>query len=374
MRIDYIHFYLKDTASLADWFREKIGCTSLMSAAGAHTHTEVLKTGSIYFVLSSPITQHSPAYDYLSCHPAGVVDVALRVEKLEPILAKAARSESLQPVSELSGPIRWAKIRGWGDLTHTLIEGTAEFSFCEVLRLQLGIEAFLPDRNISAVTSEPERVNETPSLFAEIDHVVLNVPAGSLQEAVNWYRDLFDFDVKQTFNIQTQHSGLKSQVLGSKSGKVYFNINEPTSASSQIQKFLEANQGSGIQHIALRTHNIVKAVAHMQQQGQVFLSVPPAYYAQLERRLKPALASMLKSSELNEIQDRNILVDGSAGQPTSLLLQIFTQPLFEEPTFFMEIIERRQQARGFGEGNFRALFEAIETEQTNGEQRSSTLE
>ena len=203
---------------------------------------------------------------------------------------------------------------------------------------------------------QQNRIETTKSCnFTDIDHVVLNVAGGELESAVKLYRDLFDFRVQQNFEIQTSRSGLTSQALIDNEG-VQFNINQPTTANSQIQEFIDLNRGSGIQHLALRSPNLIADVAQMRQSGLKFLNVPKAYYDGLE-----ALSS-LSISERKAVIEQQILVDCDRHTPQSLLMQIFTQPIFEQPTFFLEFIERRHSARGFGRGNFKALFEAVERE------------
>jgi 4-hydroxyphenylpyruvate dioxygenase len=371
MKIDHVHFFLEDAVLQAVWFAKKMGFQRLFSAASAHTRTEVLKNGSIYFVLSSPITEQSPAFEYLQNHSEGVVDVALSVDNLAAVFSKAPTiCDSIQSLPCQSGHLRWGKVNGWETLTHTLIENTSGLPFCEAMGSRI-----VPDwtEASAGIVPCPSTSEATSPALTQIDHVVLNVPAGLLQTAVDWYRRLFDLKVQQTFNIQTQHSGLNSQVLSSANSELYFNINEPTSSNSQIQQFLDANRGSGIQHIALRTNHIVQAVAQMQRRGLDFLSVPSAYYIQLQRKLFSAVKPLLNLAELSAVQACGILVDIPATEPSSTLLQIFTQPVFKTPTFFFEIIERRQYASGFGEGNFQALFVAIETEQHNSERSSSAL-
>ena len=137
-----------------------------------------------------------------------------------------------------------------------------------------------------------------------------------------------------------------------------FNINEPTSSNSQIQEFIDLNGGSGIQHIALRSQNLIQDVASMQQEDVAFLNIPQSYYEQLDTTLN------LTQEEWEAIANQQILVERDRLNPQSLLMQIFTQPIFEQPTFFLEFIERRQQAQGFGQGNFKELFAAVEREQT----------
>jgi 4-hydroxyphenylpyruvate dioxygenase len=188
---------------------------------------------------------------------------------------------------------------------------------------------------------------------------VLNVAAGDLERAAAWYKNTLDFESKQTFKIQTDRSALHSQVMVSSNSSVQLPINEPASPHSQIQEFLDVNRGPGIQHIALNTPNIVQAIAQLRPRGLSLLPVPPSYYTQLQQRQGLPLSAV----ELQEIAQEQILVDWDNTTPQALLLQTFTQPIFGQPTFFFELIERRFQARGFGEGNFRALFEAIEREQ-----------
>ncbi|MDJ0690218.1 MAG: VOC family protein [Xenococcaceae cyanobacterium MO_188.B32] len=141
------------------------------------------------------------------------------------------------------------------------------------------------------------------------------------------------------------------------------NINEPTSPNSQIQEFLDINHGSGIQHIALRSTNILQTVAKMRSRGTAFLSVPTSYYRQLQKIYSNRSIPSLADWEWQAIESQQVLVDWHQEKPESLLMQIFTQPIFDRPTFFWELIERRKQAQGFGEANFQALFEAVEREQ-----------
>jgi 4-hydroxyphenylpyruvate dioxygenase len=202
----------------------------------------------------------------------------------------------------------------------------------------------------------------------DIDHVVLNVAQDQLAAATQWYQDLFDFRVQQSFEIQTNYSGLYSKALIDTSGQVQFNINEPSTTNSQIQTFLDLHGGAGIQHVALRADNIFQSVTQMRAQNLQFLPIPRAYYSNLRDRFSSTQSIQnvksypLLQQEWQELEKSAILLDWPESAATELLLQIFTQPIFAQPTFFFEIIERRGQAQGFGEGNFLALFEAIEQE------------
>ncbi|MFN6470820.1 MAG: 4-hydroxyphenylpyruvate dioxygenase [Nostoc sp. SerVER01] len=345
MKIDHVHFYVEDAKIWRDWFVHHLGFQAVADRINSfHTCTEVVKSGSVCFLLSSPLLPTSPVAEFLRQYPPGVADVAFAVEDVEAAIAHAKMHGAtvLQPIQQENlgvTSLKWSKIAAWGGLTHTLIqrevEGDAENSFT------------------------------ASSLITGIDHIVLNVEIGDLERAVAWYENILDFKPQQVFKIKTDRSALHSQVMVSHNGDVQLPINEPATRNSQIQEFLDLNRGPGIQHIALRTTNLVSAIAKFRASGLSLLSVPQSYYTQLKQR--PGFP--LSDREIEAIAKQEILVDWQEytaleGQNTApLLLQIFTQPIFEQPTFFFEFIERRFQAQGFGEGNFRALFEAIESEQ-----------
>jgi 4-hydroxyphenylpyruvate dioxygenase len=335
IEIDHIHFYVEDAIAQRDQFIQKLGHRRLASVINDHTQIEVIQSGAIHFVLSSPLSCHSPIFKYLKSHPSGVADIAFRVENLEALFARAVPlSNAIEHRTYPSGHLRWAKVKGWGSLSHTLIDNRSSASFLETL-LSQDTEQTQARSSVKNTFSLFDRLSaESSPLFTGIDHVVLNVAAGTLTQAVDWYRQIFGFQVQQTFKIQTQNSGLKSQVLTLAGKKTYFNINEPTSANSQIQEFLIANRGPGIQHIALRTPHIVQAVTQLRQRGQSFLSIPKTYYSQLKKRLSQCRIPVLQSEEMQAIQAWQILADWQEDS-AALLLQIFTQPIFKEPTFFL---------------------------------------
>jgi 4-hydroxyphenylpyruvate dioxygenase len=333
MEIDYIHFYVESAEALRDWLLEKMGLQCLavgVASPGEHyssTHTATYSVGNSYFTfwISAPLDGSSPVAAHLREHPAGVKDIAFRVPCLDLVR---------QRIQEFNGVIladgeNWLRVAGWGSIEHTIYQGVGKHS----------------DRsNIKGDSNHRD-------LLTGIDHVVLNVHTNDLEAAVKWYRDLFDFQVQQDFQIQTAKSGLRSKALTS--GPIRFNINEPIENSSQIQEFLDANGGPGIQHIALHSNDIIQAVDEMQQRDLAFLPVAGSYYG---LRSNPTLTD----AEWLAIEQLQILVDWSPQSPAAILMQTFTKPIFPELTFFFEIIERRNQASGFGAGNFQALFEAIE--------------
>ena len=343
MKIDRVHFYTKNAVSTKDWLINNVGFRAIGNCIEEDTHTELVALNSALFAISSPLNSASPVAKYLLSHPSGVVDIAFRVKNLAAIVDRACRLgvELVRGIRDLSPRhnLKSAVIAGWGNLRHTLIEGTAPYSCC------------MPNFN-----SYQDHNEQPKSHISHIDHVVLNVPRGKLASAVELYRSLFEMEIQQSFEIATDKSGLSSQDLIDKVGEVQFNINEPTSPNSQIQEFIDLNNGSGIQHLALRSHDLIADVAWMQQGKLEFLRVPPAYYRKLD-------SLSLSTAEKQAIATQQILVDRDRHSPQSLLMQIFTRPIFELPTFFLEFIERRHNARGFGGGNFKALFEAVEREQ-----------
>ena len=344
LQIDHIHFYVEDAKKWRDWFVYCLGFQVINNGIfpslshhqkSLHTCTEVVKSGTVCFLLSSPILPTSPVAEFLRQHPPGVADVAFAVDNVEALTAKAISNGAkiLQPLQN-AGFCQYAKIAGWGGLNHTLMTRNQE--------------------KIAEVENSLYRA------ITAIDHLVLNVGVGELETAVNWYQKIFDFQPQQSFQIKTDRSGLHSQVMISPHGNIQLPINEPASPSSQIQEFLDVNRGAGIQHIALMIPDLVNAISRFRGAGLSFLSVPQNYYFQLQQRHKFSLST----EELQAISDQEILVDWHEDAPLGeLLLQIFSQPIFSEPTFFFEFIERRSLARGFGEGNFLALFQAIEREQ-----------
>jgi len=366
MKIDHIHFYVEDAIASSDWFVNCMGFHTLASGASDHTQTAVVKSGTVTIVLSSPLTAASPVTQFLRRHPPGVADIAFVVADLAAVMARAVTNgaQVLVPIQQqqlAQGSWKWGKIAAWGSLSHTLIECTnAPALLPGFFDGEVTTQWFSPTQSWEiALVNSPCPTGEL-GLFTGIDHVVLNVAAGDLERALSWYEAVLGFQRQQRFMIQTENSGLSSQVMVHPDSGVQFPINEPTSANSQIQEFLEVNQGPGIQHIALQTPQIVKAIAKLRDLGLSFLPVPGTYYTQLSDRHQ---GLHLSPAELAEVAAQQILVDWQEASPQALLLQIFTQPIFPEPTFFFELIERRAQAQGFGEGNFRALFEAIEREQ-----------
>jgi len=350
LHIEYLQFYVDEATVWRQWFVQRFGYQSLGSLIDSNHHSELLRWGRVRLLLTAPLNSLSAAAAYLRRHPPGIVDVAFRVEGLASWIERFRHlggrlCRPLQTWQRQGASLRWCQIRGWGSLSHTLIERQG---------------------NTPPVPGwPPVFCPETAAM--SIDHAVLNVPAGELSAAARWYETMLGFQPQQRFVIATPRSGLASVVLAHPQGSAQFPINEPTSANSQIQEFLDHNRGAGIQHVAIETPNIVQTVAQLRQRGVRFLQVPSTYYEQLQQR--PGFRP--QQADWDAIAQQQILVDWLPEIPDALLLQTFTEPIFKEPTCFFELIERcpyRQNDRlcktqGFGEGNFQALFEAIERQQ-----------
>jgi 4-hydroxyphenylpyruvate dioxygenase len=340
MNFDHVHFFVDDALTWCDWFVKTLQFEPLQCETTSQHRQVWLQQGQVQICLSSPVSDHSPAAAYLRQHPAGVVDLAFAVRDVEETVdcLLARGGQVLKPVHTAQvGPLvrRVAQVAGWGDLRHTLVE---------------------------SLPAAPLRPGQ--GLIQGIDHAVLNVAQGDLDRAVAWYQRIFGFQPQQMFDIRTAASGLCSRVMSHAQGHALMPINEPSTVNSQVQEFLTHNGGSGIQHVALQSADLVAAIATFRTVSLPLLTVPSAYYTNLRHRPGYPQVPVLWDA----ITQQQILVDWDPEQPQAVLLQTFTQPLFAEPTFFFELIERRcyweegrlKNAQGFGKGNFQALFEAIE--------------
>lgn len=354
MDFDHLHFYVADVQHHGHWFSHTLGFEFVAQQITDHVHTDILRSGAIHCLLSAPRSRNSPVARFLDHHPPGVVDLAFRVADVQGCLERASQNgakilQPLQICNTQGQQQRWGKIQGWGGLKHTVLERSGPVNWLPMSTTGMPISL--------AISSDQPHLGH--ALLAEIDHAVLNVDRDHLGTAVQWYQAVMGFEVQRAFDIQTNHSALRSEVLTHPQGRVKFPINEPASANSQVQEFLEANGGSGIQHIALRSPDIIKAVTRLRAAGLSLLDIPRSYYQQLRHQFSHLYPDLNWAG----IADQQILVDVEAEPSTGLLLQAFTQPIFAQPTFFFEIIERQGLAQGFGQGNFMALFQAIEREQ-----------
>jgi 4-hydroxyphenylpyruvate dioxygenase len=346
--IDHIEMFVGNAVHAAHFFTGAMGFRH-SAYAGLETGvrdraSHVVEQGGIRFVLTAPLHGGTEISRHVAEHGDGVKVVALAVPDAEEAYRVAVRrgARGVHEPWELSdehGTVRMASIATYGETVHTFVERDGYSG------------AFLPG-------FEPREGAEDEGLFGGIDHVVGNVELGRLDEWVSYYERVFGFTEMIHFtdrDISTEYSALMSKVMADGEGRIKFPINEPAEGSrkSQIEEYLEFYGGAGVQHIALVTTDIVDAVSALRDRGVEFLRTPAAYYDELPGRVGEIDENLADLRELGILADRD---------DEGYLLQIFTRPLSNRPTLFLEVIERHG-ARGFGEGNFKALFEAIEREQ-----------
>ncbi|MGW0804213.1 4-hydroxyphenylpyruvate dioxygenase [Nonomuraea sp. NPDC002799] len=312
----------------------------------------VLRSGGATFEFRGPTRPGTDLARHVAEHGDGVIDLAIEVPDVEAGYAHAVAhgAEGLaEPytMEDEHGKVVLAAIAAYGETRHTLVD-----------RSNYG-GPYLPGYAPAEPLVAPP-ATRNGRLFQAIDHCVGNVELGKMDEWVQFYRDVMGFTNMAEFvgdDIATEYSALMSKVVADGSRKVKFPLNEPAVSrkKSQIDEYLDFYGGPGVQHIALATNDIITTVDHMRAAGVRFLETPDSYYDD------PALRARIGDvrAPIEELKKRKILVDRDED---GYLLQIFTQPVQDRPTVFFELIERHGSL-GFGKGNFKALFEAIEREQ-----------
>jgi 4-hydroxyphenylpyruvate dioxygenase len=308
----------------------------------------VLVSGNARFVFRGPARPGTPLGQRVAAHGDGVTDLALEVSSAEDAyhyaVAHGARGlEAPHLLEDKSGKVVTAAIATYGDTRHTLVERSGYSGAY--------LPGYVPAPPVVAAPGER-------GLFTEIDHCVGNVELGKMDQWVDFYHRVMGFTNMKEFvgdDIATEYSALMSKVVADGSRKVKFPLNEPAAGKrkSQIDEYLEFYGGPGVQHLALATNDIVASVRAMTAAGVEFLATPGSYYDELGTWVGETRVPLDELRELGILADRD--EDG-------YLLQIFTQPVQDRPTVFFELIERHG-SQGFGKGNFKALFEAIEREQ-----------
>ncbi|MEA2193208.1 MAG: 4-hydroxyphenylpyruvate dioxygenase [Solirubrobacteraceae bacterium] len=349
--IDHLELWVGNAAQAAYVFTHAYGFTEVAYSGletGMRDRTShVLEQGRIRLVLTGSLTGDCEIAAHHRAHGDGVKVVALGVPDAaaayREALARGAHG-LLEPYDlyDEHGTVRLAEIAAYGDTIHRFVERGGYDG------------AFLPGFAEVEHAGDPAQ----PGLLAGIDHVVANVELGAMERWVRFYEDVFGMKELVHFSdeaISTEYSALMSKVVTSGDGRVKFPINEPAVSRrrSQIDEYLEFYGGPGVQHIAVSTTDIVATVSELAARGVRFLRTPDSYYEGVRERIGEI------DESVDDLRRLGILVDRD---DEGYLLQIFTKPLGDRPTIFFEIIERHG-ARGFGEGNFKALFEAIEREQ-----------
>lgn len=352
---DYVEFYVGNAKQAAHFYKTAFGFQSLayrgLETGATDSVSYVLVQDKIRLVLTTPLTSKSPINDHIVKHGDGVKIVALWVDDArsayEETTKRGAKSY-MEPTVETDeyGEVVRAGIYTYGETVHMFVE-RKNYS-----------GTFMP-----GFKKWESDYNPTPVGLKYIDHMVGNVGWNQMDVWVKWYEEVMGFENFLSFDdkqIHTEYSALMSKVMSNGNGRIKFPINEPAKAAknSQIEEYLDFYEGAGVQHIAVATDDIISTVSQLKARGVEFLPPPPqAYYDDIPNRLGEH-RDMMKE-DIGELQKLSIMIDADE---EGYLLQIFTKPVEDRPTLFFEIIQR-MGARGFGAGNFKALFESIEREQ-----------
>ncbi|MFC4944564.1 4-hydroxyphenylpyruvate dioxygenase [Pseudonocardia sp. GCM10023141] len=349
--LDHIRFAVGNARQAAHWYSTAFGMEVIAYRGPETGHADlseyVLKAGSARFVIAGEVHSGTAVGAHVAKHGDGVTDLAIAVPDVDAAVAHARASgavvlEEPQTLSDEHGTLRFASIASYGDTRHTLVDRSAYTG------------PWAP----GFVTRGPVFPKPEKRFFQAIDHAVGNVELGRMDEWVAFYNRVMGFTNMAEFvgeDIATEYSALMSKVVASGNHRVKFPLNEPAEGKkrSQIDEYLQFNEGPGVQHIALATSDIVASVRAMRAMGVEFLATPDSYYDTLAEWVGDTRVPVETLRELSILADRD--EDG-------YLLQIFTKPVQDRPTVFFELIERHGSL-GFGKGNFKALFEAIEREQ-----------
>ncbi|XP_021268990.1 4-hydroxyphenylpyruvate dioxygenase isoform X2 [Numida meleagris] len=354
-----ITFWVGNAKQAASYYCSKLGFEELayrgLETGSREVVSHVIKQDKIIFVLSSALNPGNEEMgEHMVKHGDGVKDVAFEVEDCDFIVQKAKERGAVvvkEPWVEEDkfGKVKFAVIQTYGDTTHTLVE-------------KLNYKGlFLPGYH-APLFKDPLLPRLPSAKLSFVDHVVGNQPDLQMVPVADWYQKnllfhrFWSVDDKQ---LHTEFSALRSIVVTNYEETIKMPINEPAHGKrkSQIQEYIDYYGGAGVQHIALNTSDIISAITNLKQRGMQFMDVPSSYYQLLRERLKTAKIKVKES--IDKLEELKILVDFDE---KGYLLQIFTKPVQDRPTVFLEVIQRHNH-QGFGAGNFKSLFEAIEIDQ-----------
>jgi 4-hydroxyphenylpyruvate dioxygenase len=348
---DYVELWVGNAKQAAFFYEQALGF-SRTAYSGPETGVRdrasyVLEQGDVRFVVTSALREEHEITKHHARHGDGVKDIALTVpdatEAYRQAVQRGARGV-VEPyrAEDEHGTIELSAIATYGDTIHTFVN-RADYSG----PFKPGFKSLSSNGNANGGVG-----------LTNIDHIVGNVELGRMNDWVSYYERVFGMTEMIHFSdedISTEYSALMSKVMADGEGKIKFPINEPAEGKrkSQIEEYIEFYGGAGAQHIALATTNIVEAVKALKERGMIFLDTPDAYYEDVPARVGEI------DEDYDDLRRHKILADRD---DDGYLLQIFTKTAQDRPTVFFEVIERHG-ARGFGDGNFKALFEAIEREQ-----------
>ena len=348
---DYVEFYVGNALQAAYYYSQAFGFDVVgyrgLETGDRNRTSYLLTQGKIRFVLTSALHSDSEVAAHAARHGDGIRDLALWVDdarrSYEETIKRGAKSvRGPEVLKDDDGEVVIAAISTYGDTIHSFVER------------QNYSGLFLP--GFKAYAGPFPRAVSVGLKY--VDHCVGNVSLGDMNRFVDFYRDVMGFKQLVSFDdkdISTEYTALMSKVMSNGNERIKFPINEPADGrkKSQIEEYLEFNEGPGVQHVAMATDDILRTVSELQRRGVAFLGVPTTYYDELQDRVGKI------DEPIEDLQRLGILVDRD---DEGYLLQIFSKPVQDRPTVFYEIIQRKG-ARSFGKGNFKALFEAIEREQ-----------
>ncbi|ORZ36800.1 4-hydroxyphenylpyruvic acid dioxgenase [Catenaria anguillulae PL171] len=357
---DHVTLWVGNAKQAAMWYTLTMGFEPIAYRGLETGHRDVVshvvRQDKITLVLQSPLNPNGvkAMNDHMAHHGDGVKDIAFEVDDVRGIF-KAAVARGAKVVREpweetdANGTVVMATIQAYNDTEHTFVERKNYKG------------AFLP--HFAAPQFRTPLIDVLPKTnLIRIDHIVNNLPDGQMEGLAQFYEKVLQFhrfwSVDDT-QMHTQYSALRSIVVADYDEIVKMPINEPADGlkKSQIQEYVDYYGGGGAQHVALLTTDVIKTVTALRERGTEFLTIPPAYYDNLKLRLATSRTKV--TEDLETLKKLHILVDYDEN---GYLLQIFTKPVQDRPTLFYEIIQRKNH-QGFGAGNFKSLFEAIEAEQ-----------
>lgn len=353
-KIHHVEFYVGNAKQAEFYYRKAFGFSRLgysgLETGNRETTSYLMRQTNINFVLTTPLSPEHPAAEHIKQHGDGVRDIAFLVEDADHAFNEAVK-RGATPVTEPhdladeNGSVRHSAIATYGDTIHSFISYNTNNG-----HNYNGV--FLPGFVEQNVEGEPTGI-------MLVDHIVGNVELGQMTRWCDFYRDVLGFFRYITFDdkdISTEYSALMSIVMSDGQHNIKFPINEPAEGKggkSQIQEYIDFYRSAGAQHIALLCRDIRSTVAKLQENGVEFLTIPDTYYDDLLDRVGPI------DEDIESLKRLGILVDRD---DEGYLLQIFTKPVEDRPTVFYEILQRKG-CKGFGKGNFKALFVSIEEEQ-----------
>lgn len=346
-KYDYIQLYVGNAYQSMQFFRKVWGFVPV-AYSGLETGVRnqmsyVLAQGNIRLVVTSPLDPSSPMAHDVRLHGDAVKEIAFTVRDSAEVFNLALLRGACPVVEPTTiedefGQLTLAKIGSPGQIVHSFIQRSHYHGV-----FQPGYQAL------------PAGEEVRPACLMDLDHVALSFPAGQLEQGTEYYTDVLELELKHEENIVTPRTAMNSKVVENSSSTVRFPMMEPGEGKhkSQIEEYLKYNQGPGVQHLAFSCMDIIDSVRRLCGSGAQFLATPKAYYDLLPERVNCI------DQEVASLRDLNILADQD---DWGYLLQIFSKPVTGRPTLFLELIQRRG-ARGFGSGNIRALFDAVEREQ-----------